>query len=129
MFTQKRDFFRLDCHIPTSFTLLAKDELGKLVIKDSYEGIISNISGGGVNLVTEIELAEKVNIFIRLRLDEEEMFLVGEIRVKYSNPDEVFPFQYGVMFSDISALEQEKIIKYLFKLQKNLTKPKRIMKS
>ena len=122
---QKRNFYRHSCDISTVFTLLETNETGQITVKDSYNGVINNMSGGGIKLHSEIKLSVKDSIIVHLKLDDENLLLFGEIRVKYINSAGDQQHQYGVMFSNISDADQDKIIKFLFRQQNSRVKVKR----
>ena len=116
---QRRNFFRLSCYIPAKFTFLKKNESDQLISNEPHNGIICDLSGGGIKMTTKLEMEEKDCILISLPLDDNDLFLTGEIRVKYGNPNATHQFQYGIMFSDISVMDQNKIVRYLFEQQKH----------
>ena len=114
---QKRSFFRLPINLPVKYSLLRENEYGQIVANKMHDGNISNLSGGGMKMVTTVEMEEKDRIFVSLNLDGVELFLTGEIRLKHHSPDETSKFQYGLMFVDISETDQDKIVRYLFQQQ------------
>ena len=116
---QKRDHFRLACNLPTEFKLLVKDETGEVTPSGPNDGCVTNLSGGGLKLQTGFDMPEESRILISLRIYDETLYLVGEIRVKYNNPLAIHPFQYGVVFRGISDADRDKIYRYLFKEQPN----------
>ena len=133
---QRRNFFRLDCNIPIQFNCL--DSRNRQSCSEPRDGVICNLSGGGVGLITEFEMEEKDRIFFYLNLDVDELFLSGEVQQEYRNADRdscedsdvdsneysntysdtVHLFQYGIMFIDISIVDQDRIVRYLFQQQK-----------
>ena len=135
---QRRNFFRLDCHIPIQFNWLDKDFQSRQGCSEPYDGLICNLSGGGVRLTTEFEMEEKDCITFYLNLDGDEFFLSGEVQQEYrsagrdsdgdsgansnayldAHSDTVHSFQYGIMFIGISIVDQDRIIRYLFQQQK-----------
>ena len=124
---QRRNFFRMACDVPTSFMLLKKNESGCPVSNEFHDGIICNLSGGGVKMITDLEMEEEDRLLISLPLDGDDLFLPGEIRAKYNNNNAIHPFQYGIMFSDISLTNQDRIARYLFREQmQHLVRPARL---
>ena len=135
---QRRNFFRLDCHFPIQFKRFDKNQQSLRSYNTQHCGLIRNLSGGGVKLVTECEMEEKDFISFNLNLDGDELFLMGEVKINYgyaardfcgkskanwnaysnANSTATRLFQYGVMFNGISVVDQDKIVRYLFRQQK-----------
>ena len=131
---QKRSYYRLPCHIPVTFNRLCKTEPRQLLSDEAHEGIICNISGGGVKLSTALEMHTDDRIFFPMQIDGCDLYLMGEIRRSQHTgaaenpaspeaPEAPAPNtntmrQYGVMFVGISELDRDKIIRYLFQQQK-----------
>ena len=118
---QRRNFFRLPCQIPTKFRLLNKNENGQLISTGWYNCTIRDLSGGGVSLATKQDMNENDFVFISLRLDDENMFVVGEIRKKNNRPSDSHDYVYGIMFDDLSSGSQDKIVRFLIRHQKRRT--------
>ena len=114
---QKRNFYRLPCHIPIKFSLLKEDEYGQIVANSMHDANITNLSGGGIKMSSTVEMDERDRIFFSLNLDGNDMFLTGEVRLKHSSPDDSARYQYGLMFIDISEANQDRIIRYIFHQQ------------
>ena len=114
---QKREFYRLPCHIPTKFTLIKTDLLGRFISTEIHKGVICDLSGGGVKIIAGPDLELRNRLFIPLHIDNMELFLTGEIRAKYSIPNAANKTQYGIVFSDISGTDQDRIVQYLFRQQ------------
>ena len=113
---QQRKHYRLSCHVPIKFTLSERDESYQCVTCGSFDGITSNISGGGLKMTTDIEMKENETILISMHLDDDFLLLVGEIRAKYSD-NAPYQFQYGVRFNGISDTDQDTIVRYIFRQQ------------
>jgi len=114
---QQREFFRLPCLIPLEFSLKTEDESEILFSEKTNNGIVRDLSGGGMKLVSNFEMAEKNLVKFNLSLQNTCYELVGEIVHKACTPDASQQYTYGVMFLGLSKSEQEKIIKYLHNLQ------------
>ena len=117
---QKRNDFRLNCHIPARIRLWENQDPNEPNLNELRDGTIINLSGGGAKFLTRLEMEEGDRIFIYFRLNGEELFLNGEIKAKYGNSTPSNQFQYGVMFCDVSASNQHKIVRYLFHSQNHL---------
>ena len=115
--SNKRAFFRLPCHIQIDFTLLRKNEYGRLVSAELHKGTICDLSGGGVKVLTEADMEIKDRIFLTLQLDDDELFLTGDIKTKSDIPEAYGKERYGIVFLDITEIEQDKIVRYLLKQQ------------
>ena len=114
---QKRDYFRLSTGIPIKYTYTEKDELGKWSALRSYDAMAINLSGGGIMMTTEVDLAIYDFVLISMPLDDDDMLLVGEIRTKDRFEHCGGKFRYGIKFRDISDIDRDKIIRYIFRQQ------------
>ena len=121
---QKRDYFRLSCNIPVKFRSLGKYETGGGDPDELHNGILSDLSGGGVKMQTDMEMEEKDEVFLSFYLDNDAFHLLGEIRAKYYDPSAKQRFQYGIIFSVITELERDRIVRYLFNQQKRRVRQK-----
>ena len=115
---QKREYERFSCYTSTHFSLLGKGETGKQSQSDSHNGIICNMSGGGMRIITRQDMELEDRIVVNVRVFGEDLQLPGDIRVKYKDSNTCRQFQYGVEFSDISDIDRDKIIRYLLRQQK-----------
>lgn len=117
--TENRNFFRLPVEIPVKITHLSADDFHKL---KSVNGLIRDLSGGGMRLETtdDIDVNEQVTINFSLPLQESttlrDFYLRGQILRKNQTQRKGF-FEHGVEFVNILPGIQDKIVKYLFDLQ------------
>ena len=111
-YMQLRDFFRLPCTIPFNYSVLTANKPGKI-----HEGIIKNLSGGGIKIVTRLEMAADDTIRFSLSLGNDTYKLTGKIKHKDHYSFAMKPFVYGVMFTGMTKTVQEKIILYLHNCQ------------
>ena len=113
---QRREFFRFNCAIPVTFTQI--NENGEQVGAGFEEGIIRDISGGGMKLVATQDRELKSIIRATIQLDGEYLMLFGQILHKKHNPLATHPWQFSVKFAAISNNEQERIIQYVYNEQR-----------
>ena len=115
---RQRGFFRCACNIPALFSLSEFDESGALVPHGYKKGSILNLSGGGLVLASRFEVHNGNLIFLSFNLDDIKMNTLGEVRRKtiydFNMPN---PYQYGVMFVGIGRVDQDKIVRYLYRQQ------------
>ena len=113
---QRRQFYRMDCMLNFHY----KDDA-----EDSWqEGLILDISGGGIRFTSKSKLENDKGLINHLRLDmgqldkETELFLSGMIIE--SSPTELDPTVYEnrVEFDQIDSYEREIIIKFIFEEQR-----------
>ena len=121
---QRREFFRLSCQIPTEFKPLKKNNFCRQKPSEPHhEGLICNLSAGGLKLMTNLKMEEKDSILIPFSLGGDDFRLTGEIRTKYGKSAVSKQFQYGVIFDDISEKDQDKISKHLLHQQYQRVRP------
>lgn len=79
------------------------------------EGLILDLSGGGLKFSTKESFPIGKNLILAFELEEEKIILKGRIVHKDINliPKNTV-YKYGVEFIGIEAKQQEKIIKFLF---------------
>ena len=97
----KRNFFRLHYLKIVSFQIMVEKN-GLPFSNETYSGIIRDLSGGGMKMVTTIDIPKNKLIKLKLRIDNEIFELFGEISFKRYNKKAVQPYTYGIMFLDIS---------------------------
>lgn len=110
---QRREDFRIDCNIPVQFTEKVQDKHSK----DSKEGLLIDISGGGVRLLSNEKLCDGAPILLKFKFNEDQLILKGEIvhRGDHDAPNGM-RYGYGIQFKDITDVERETIIKNIFLL-------------
>lgn len=126
---QRRRDVRVSCSININYTDnkylvnadFKKEELDRLLKEISNyleEGIILDLSGGGLRLATRRNLEKGTRLLLNFKL-ERELLLKGKIVHKEINvlPDKTNYF-YGVKFIDIEEEIREEIIKYVFILMR-----------
>ncbi|MDF1616807.1 flagellar brake protein [Petrocella sp. FN5] len=118
---QRRQYYRLDCML----TFHYKDDTNG----NWEEGIILDISGGGIRFTSQKKLLDKKGVINHLQLnyDEEEchLYLSGVI-VDSSNlkaQDNIY--ENRVVFDEITIEEREIIIKFIFEEERRRRKNKK----
>ena len=113
----QRNYFRLVCRIPASIKIVRKNVSGYMIPGEPHDTIICNISGGGVRILANFIVDADERILITFKLNDDILILTGEIRVKLDDPGSEFRYQYGVMFTGMSRIDQDIVYKYLFQEQ------------
>lgn len=108
---QRREFFRLPLNILVYYNILDDDERLKAVSLD--------ISGGGIRMVTKKDLNMKDHLSITFELDNGDRFNDVEVKIKRKDNRSEDQFEYGLEFIDVNDEIRQRIISYLFMLQRN----------
>lgn len=86
------------------------------------EAITIDLSGGGLQFACNHKFDKNCIIEVKLNLDGEEYLLDGQL-VKTADPQGLSSYKYAISFLNIDEFVQEKIIKKVFKVQReNLIK-------
>ncbi|MBZ4672677.1 flagellar brake domain-containing protein [Deferribacterales bacterium Es71-Z0220] len=112
-----RRFFRVEARLKIKFRTIdyiEKDGAPEM-IKKEYDGIIKDISGGGIRLTSDIQLEQGQAI----ELDMSEAIgtkfdIIARVVHIYNNDDKS---EVGVEFITIKETDRDKIIKYVFQRQ------------
>ena len=103
--TQRRRYVRLDISAPVSFRLLRLEDKEELISRAECSGVILNIGGGGVLLVTKARLDEGNFLVLDMNLEGCEIIsgVLGRVkRVEQLDRDELL---VGVEFCPQEELE------------------------
>lgn len=104
--TEKRKYIRLSI---VEFITMKEQFSGKV-----YNGTISNISGGGVSVVTKDAISIDTSLYLTFNLPTKECFkMILGVIVRCSEISD--KFYHGVMFLDVSVEDQEKINRFVAK--------------
>ena len=119
---QRRQYYRLNC----TLNLIYQDSN----TKETGEGIVLDISGGGMRFSSSKELKdETIHCHLCLRLKEEtvDIDLKGKvIQSKLIEPERI-AFQNRMEFTDLSLEKQETIIKFIFEEERRRRKKEKGM--
>lgn len=119
---QRRSAFRFNCVIPVTFALIYTSGQQS----EREEGIITDSSAGGAKIFTNKNLHVGYILNILLPLGENLLVVFGDVRTRTElsrNPK--FNYQYGVRFSMMPESDQEQLIRFMYKLQREELKKAR----
>ncbi|MBS4032719.1 MAG: PilZ domain-containing protein [Clostridiales bacterium] len=113
--TQRRNYVRFPVNLPIFFQVVGPDgyPLPDDVVR---QGKTVDISGGGLQIVTMSPPDREDTVFIKLKLDDNnprELQLSGDVSWVVQD-DWSKNTRFGVSFTDISEVERERIISYIF---------------
>lgn len=129
---QRRDYVRVKTSIPLIYTdnkyltNIDLDDYSKTketldnIKRYLKNGIISDISGGGLKFSCKENLYKSEFLLLVLELSNDIFVLKGEIVYKDIKPttNNKSIYNYGIKFIDISEKTREKIINYVFQLMR-----------
>ncbi|MDR1689599.1 MAG: PilZ domain-containing protein [Clostridiales bacterium] len=120
---QRRYFYRLDCIIPFKFGILERDKMNTAKRKDlfsnvSLEGIIKDISGGGIRFLSNEEIEANMYICCIIPVENEVLLPIGRVLTKQHFPKSNYKYQYRLLFEAILPEDQERIVQYVFNEQR-----------
>ena len=113
---QRRDDFRFACNIPVEFAPLDKS----MKRGDTSEGMVNDLSAGGVKMMSNTEMAIGTRISIEMRLDDDYIIALGEVRAVSDAKSKKYEFQYGVKFHALPKEDKDIIIQYVSRVQRKL---------
>jgi c-di-GMP-binding flagellar brake protein YcgR len=105
---QRREFFRYGCV-----------QVFKFKLNDHWhEGIIKDISGGGIKFITNSDLEVKSKITFRIPIENDYIEVEGIILYREESNVELYKNQYRVRFDNIDKADQDRIIQFIFEQQR-----------
>ncbi|MCX7772498.1 MAG: PilZ domain-containing protein [Clostridia bacterium] len=119
---QRRNFFRFNCLVDMKYRMF-EDKATKNEDRGEFKkAITKDVSGGGICMLTN----EKPNygwcLEGRINLSSEVKFLGRIVRIINVHDKAKFDYEVGLEFIEISNMEREKIISYIFESQRKLLK-------
>lgn len=114
---QRRKFFRFKCLLSMKYTKLPKEidynnEKKTLDIID--DGIIEDISGGGIRFVSSNSMEKGDIIQSIISLGNDVIHADSEIIYKISTNNNYYKFEYRARFICFLEVDREKILKYIY---------------
>jgi len=116
---QRRNAFRFACTLPFTFNKVHDDgEQSPLT-----EGVIRDLSGGGIKFVTTLKIEMGALLRIDLNLDDDYVMAFGLVVMHRHIPDNVkYPHTYGIRFEVMSVSDEERIVRFIYSEQRKLLK-------
>lgn len=113
--TQRRNSFRFNLSKMVIFSVVYTD--GQQSEKES--GMLVDLSAGGAKINTDRKMNIGYLLTIDLQLDDENLITFGDVRTAIDLPKgSRYSYQYGIRFAMIPESDQEKIIRFMYKKQR-----------
>lgn len=119
---QRRQFFRFSCSVSVVFYERHSSELGKDDM--GIFGQTIDLSGGGFSALTDVPLCKDTLLKGKLKLDEDNImdFNGKVIRCEKTVINNTLKYVSSISFIVIGYKERERIVEYIFNLQRLLLK-------
>jgi len=120
---QRRNFYRLKIIKPIEYRMINKSEGSEEEIIKYNEGILLDISEGGLRFCTnkEMEESDVLEMIVGIGINRS-LKLNGIIVRKEYNADKSGMYEYGVRFSEINKQAKNLLIKFIYEEQRKLLK-------
>lgn len=117
---QRRYFYRLKITLPVEFQLVQDNQVPTATITP-FKGYTTDISGGGMRLVTDEELNKNMIIKCSIQLEEaENISLMGKVVRKREAQDSPLKYEVGICFHKTTENTRNTLIKFIFQKQRKL---------
>lgn len=112
---QRRDYVRVQVLKDVEYKNLSEmnEKAESLEFK---KGVMIDLSGGGVKIKTKERLKKGDHVILRIQLEHSKMEINGEVVRVESTPDN--ERLCGIMFTNISEAETDRIIKEIFEIMR-----------
>lgn len=117
---QRRKYVRVPVTTSVKYMVTPKEyrlrRLDNTTINNMNQGILVDLSGGGLKFVSNESLKDK-SLLVQMKFDSFELIAKGEVvRCIFDEKERVYDI--GMNFTDIGAQEREKLITYIFRLMR-----------
>ena len=117
---QHRSFFRLKCELEADFFLIDKE--GKQENEEALSGTVHDISGGGMCLLTSVNMPKHQIVRCAMSLHDEFLMVFGCVVRKEQLLTAPATFKYQINFIAIAPSEQDQIVRYVANEQRTRVK-------
>ena len=119
---QRRSAFRFNTSLKVEYSVISQS--GQQSERES--GLIIDLSAGGAKIFTHRVLRIGDLLNIGLQLGDDLVVAFGDVRTKTDLPSKSrYPFQYGIRFTMMPQADQEAIIRFMYKEQREALKKAR----
>ena len=113
--TQRREAYRFNLNTMVIFSVVYSDGNQS----EKISGMIMDLSAGGAKIYSDRKVSKGEFINIDLKLDDDQIIVFGDVRTAMDLPSKSkFAYQYGVRFAMMAESDQEKIIRFMYKKQR-----------
>ncbi|MGI6123266.1 MAG: flagellar brake protein [Acetivibrionales bacterium] len=119
---QRRFFFRFDCILDVKYRLFENNDIDKENRGDYKKAITKDISGGGLCILTNEEPVYGWFMDGIINIGSDVRFKGRVVRVINVHDKGKYNYESGIEFVEISDLEREKVISFIFDSQRKLLK-------
>ncbi len=120
---QRRENFRMDCRILFDFK-----KNTELFSKSGQDGVIIDLSAGGIKFLSNVELEKRDKIEFSLNLSSGLVFLEAEVMYIDECNDEFYKHQYRCRLNNVLDSDKDNIIQFILDEQRNTLKRKKFNK-
>jgi c-di-GMP-binding flagellar brake protein YcgR len=115
----RRSHFRFKVEIPVKITRL-NDELLDLDVSQEIllDGIVKNLSGGGMILLVDDDIPNKQRVKCLLNIEGQLIIILGTVLDRLNARRGKDGFEYRVMFSGLTQADEDIIVQYVFTEQR-----------
>lgn len=119
---QRRSAFRFNCALGISYSIIYSS--GQQSERET--GLVIDLSAGGAKIYSDKKLSIGYLLNIDLQLGDDLVVAFGDVRTSMELPrDSRYAYQYGIRFSMMPEADQEAIIRYMYKMQREQLKKAR----
>jgi c-di-GMP-binding flagellar brake protein YcgR len=112
---QRRSAFRFNCSLPVTYAIIYSS--GQQSEREN--ALVVDISAGGAKIFTDKNLHPGYLLNVALQLEDDLVIAFGDVRTKTElPPNSRYKFQYGVRFAMMPESDQERIVRYMYKKQR-----------
>ena len=113
--TQRREAYRFNLNTMVVFSVVYTDGNQS----EKIDGMVVDLSAGGAKIYSDRKVSKGELIIIDLVLDDDQIIAFGDVRTANDLPPKSkFAYQYGVRFAMMAESDQERIIRFMYKKQR-----------